>query len=231
MNLRQHGYKTLSAGLLLAGLLGLTACSSGGNNAPAGASAHPSATAAPAVSPAASLQPAASMPPAGGEAPATAAPASTEPETADSGQRDASAQLQEMLALAKQGKAPGIEFAVHDNLIDDVKAAWGEPDREDWAGKGMYATYTDKKAAIGFNKGSRIFDVRSSSAEVQALTREQVEGALGKPDNVTTSGDDEILIYQAKEGYQLKFAIPKSTGKVDHISVFSEKDSFNNMAG
>ncbi|MNN94259.1 hypothetical protein D3C81_2128520 [compost metagenome] len=81
------------------------------------------------------------------------------------------------------------------------------------------------------NKGSQIFDVRSSASDLQQLTLQEIEQTLGKPDNTTTNGGDKIYIYQAGEQYQLKFIIPESTGKVDHISVFSEQDSINNMAG
>jgi hypothetical protein len=95
------------------------------------------------------------------------------------------------------------------------------------AGKGIYATYT----IFGFNKGSLIFDVRSSESSLQKLTLKQIEGALGKPDNAKVNGEDKIYTYQANAQYQLKFIISSSTGMVGHISVFSEQDSFNNMAG
>ncbi|AKG33612.1 YjgB family protein [Paenibacillus durus] len=229
--------KMMTAGVMLTGMLGLAACSSGGGEA----SPSPSATASPSVPPsaAASSAPAtsAASPAASDAAPSgspgvSAAPsAAASPAPGGGMEQNTAAQLKELLELAKQGKAPGIPFAAHTGLIDDVKQAWGEPDKEEGAGKGIYATYSTKHAVIGFNKGSLIFDVRSSAADLQQLTLKQIEDTLGKPNDVKTSGNDSIYIYNASAQYQLKFVIPKSTGKVDHISVFSEQDSINNMAG
>ncbi|QWU17279.1 YjgB family protein [Paenibacillus sophorae] len=214
--------KMMTAGVILTGMLGLAACSSGGGEA----SPSPSAAVLPSVPPSADAS----------SAPATSATSPAASDVAPTGSPSGSAtpsaaQLTELLELAKQGKAPGIPFAAHTDLIDDVKKAWGEPDKEESAGKGIYATYNAKHAVIGFNKGSLIFDVRSSAAELQQLTLEQIQATLGKPDDIKTSGNDSIYIYKAGAQYQLKFVIPKSAGKVDHISVFSEQDSINNMAG
>lgn len=220
--------KTIAGILILAGVLSLTACDSSGQNA---ADNEPAAT--PAAEATASPQPevspslavdtgqAAAAPEAGGGA-ASASPAATQ---------EAGKQLEELLQLAKQGKVPGVEYAAHSGLIDDVEAAWGEPDTKEPAGKGIYATYAAKHVVFGFNKGSQIFDVRSSASDLQKLTLKQIEEVLGKPDDTAVNGKDDIYIYQAGKQYQLKFIIPDSAGTVDHISVFSEQDSINNMAG
>lgn len=224
-------FRTIAGTLLLAGMLGLTACNSADHNEAANTApvtAQPDATA--------SAEPEAGTP----SAPATAAvepPAVAAPDTEEGGSgtadqaQDSSKQLKELLELAKQGKVPGVEYAAHSGMIDEVEAAWGEPDTRESAGKGMYATYSDKGVVFGFNKGSKIFDVRSSAPNLQTLTLEQIEEVLGKPANSTVNGSDKIYIYQAGEQYELKFVIPDSTGMVDHISVFSAQDSINNMAG
>ncbi|MCS7464019.1 YjgB family protein [Paenibacillus doosanensis] len=144
---------------------------------------------------------------------------------------EAEKQLQELLKLAKQGKVPHIEYAAHTGLIDEVEKSWGKADKTDSAGKGLYATYSKKHAVFGFNKGSQIFDVRSDDPELQKLKLDQIEKTLGKPQDTKVNGEDMIYIYKANDQFQLKFIIPKSTGKVDHISVFSPQDSINNMAG
>ncbi len=95
----------------------------------------------------------------------------------------------------------------------------------------MYATYTKRNVVIGFNKGSQIFDVRSNHPNLRSLTLQDIENALGKPTTVKTNGDDKIYIYKVNKQFELKFVIPNSTGKVDHISVFSPEDSMNNMSG
>ncbi|BCG57754.1 YjgB family protein [Paenibacillus sp. URB8-2] len=223
--------KMIAASIMLTGMIGLAACSSGdsGEASPPPSEAAPSPAAATAPATAAASPAASEAAPSGSPGASAAPTAASSP--APGGDANTAAQLQELLELAKQGKAPGIPFAAHTDLIDDVKKTWGEPDKEEGAGKGIYATYSVRHAVIGFNKGSLIFDVRSSAAELRQLTLQQIEDALGKPDDTKTSGNDSIYIYKAGTQYQLKFVIPKSKGKVDHISVFSEQDSINNMAG
>lgn len=95
----------------------------------------------------------------------------------------------------------------------------------------MYATFTNKNVVFGFNKGSQVFDVRSYHAELKLITLQEIEKALGKPSSVKENGEDKIYVYKVNNQYELKFVIPKWTGKVDHISVFSPEDSINKMAG
>lgn len=228
-------FKKASYGFALASVLVLAACNSAGSassngNDATGASPSASASASAPASPSASAgsgTDAAASPstsaPAGESAPASAAPTKISAEVA--------AQIKELLKLAKEGKAPGIPYVAHDSLIDDVRDDWGKADSDDMAGKGFYAVYSKHHAAFGYNKGSQLFDIRSSDAKLQKLTLMQIEQTLGKPSSTTKSGDDTIYVYETGTEFQLKFAIPKSTGKVDHISVFSKTGSHNNMAG
>ncbi|AIQ39617.1 YjgB family protein [Paenibacillus sp. FSL R5-0912] len=247
-------FKTIAGIILLGGMLSLTACNSGKPDAvntggaaaqasEAPASAQPEGSPAPGAGtePAEAGGGAATAPPdaapaAQGGTGAAASPAAAEPGAAAGASsaatpQELSKQLKELLQLAKQGKVPGVEYAAHSGLIDDVEAAWGEPDTKESAGKGIYSTYAGKHVVFGFNKGSQIFDVRSSASDLQKLTLKQIEEVLGKPDATSVNGSDDIYIYQAGKQYQLKFIIPDSTGTVDHISVFSKQDSINNMAG
>jgi hypothetical protein len=221
--------KFLAATILLIGMIGLAGCSS--NNEAANSESPTNtptetaitATAEPEVSP--STTPSETAPA------ATASPMETNKDTANANPQNSDKQLQKLLELAKKGKVPGVEYAAHTGLIDEVEADWGKPDQQESAGKGIYATYTDEHVVFGFNKGSLIFDVRSSDAALQELTLKQIESTLGKPDDTKVNGEDKIYTYQANDQFQLKFIIPNSTGKVGHISVFSEQDSINNMAG
>lgn len=140
-------------------------------------------------------------------------------------------QIKDMLELAKSGKVAGIEFAAETKFFEDVEKAWGNADHKEAVGSSIYATYNKKNAVIGFNKGDQIIDIRSSDPKLQTLTLNQIEQALGKPVDTKANGDDMIYIYKASDMFQLKFIIPKSSGKVDHISVFDTKHSVNNMAG
>ncbi|MEK4205844.1 MULTISPECIES: YjgB family protein [Paenibacillus] len=221
--------KLIAGSILLAGMIGLAGCSSNneaGNSesqATAPTETAVTATSEPEVSP--SSTPAETAPA------ATSSPTETDKDSTNSNSQNSDKQLKELLELAKKGKVPGVKYAAHTGLIDEVEADWGKPDQQESAGKGIYATYTDKHVVFGFNKGSLIFDVRSSDSTLQKLTLKQIEATLGKPDATKVNGDDKIYTYQANDQYQLKFIIPSSTGTVDHISVFSEQDSFNNMAG
>ncbi|MEK3771211.1 DUF4309 domain-containing protein [Paenibacillus sp. FSL R5-0887] len=229
--------KLIAGSILLTGMIGLAGCSSNneaGNSesqATAPTETAVTATSEPEVSP--SSTPAATPPETAPETAPAATSSPTEPDkdSTSSNSQNSDKQLKELLELAKNGKVPGVKYAAHTGLIDEVEADWGKPDQQESAGKGIYATYTDKHVVFGFNKGSLIFDVRSSDSALQKLTLKQIEATLGKPDDTKVNGGDKIYTYQANDQYQLKFIIPSSTGTVDHISVFSEQDSFNNMAG
>ncbi|CAI6082698.1 YjgB family protein [Cohnella sp. JJ-181] len=228
-------FKKASYGFALASVLVLAACNSAGADASSGngaPSASPSASAPASASPSASAGSGtdASASPSGGASASASAPASSSAAPTKIS-AEVAAQIKELMKLAKEGKAPGIPYVVHDSLIDDVKDDWGKPDSDDMAGKGFYAVYGKHHAVFGYNKGSQLFDIRSSDAKLQKLTLLQIEQALGKPSSTTKNGDDTIYVYETGKEFQLKFVIPKSTGKVDHISVFSKTGSHNNMAG
>ncbi|TXR95109.1 hypothetical protein DN390_23690 [Bacillus sp. SH7-1] len=139
--------------------------------------------------------------------------------------------IKELFELAKEGKVPNVPFAAHTGDIEEIEKAWGKADKTEQAGNGMYATFTSKNVSFGFNKGSQVFDVRSYHAELKLITLQEIEKALGKPNSVKVNGEDKIYVYKVNNQFELKFIIPKSTGKVNHISVFSPEDSINKMAG
>ncbi|ETT62019.1 hypothetical protein BSK66_20665 [Paenibacillus odorifer] len=221
--------KLIAGSILLAGIIGLAGCSS--NNEAGNSESQATAPTETAVTATSEPEVSSSSTPAETTPAATSSPTETDKDSTGSNSQNSDKQLKELLELAKKGKVPGVKYAAHTGLIDEVEADWGKPDQQESAGKGIYATYTDKHVVFGFNKGSLIFDVRSSDSALQKLTLKQIEATLGKPDATKVNGDDKIYTYQANDQYQLKFIIPSSTGTVDHISVFSEQDSFNNMAG
>ncbi|PEP22683.1 hypothetical protein CN582_03835 [Bacillus wiedmannii] len=139
--------------------------------------------------------------------------------------------VKELFELAKEGKVPNIPFAAHTGDIEEIEKAWGKADKTEQAGNGMYATFINKNVSFGFNKGSQVFDVRSYHAELKSITLQNIEKALGKSTSVKVNGEDKIYVYKVNNQFELKFIIPESTGKVNHISVFSPEDSINKMAG
>ncbi|MDD9271864.1 DUF4309 domain-containing protein [Paenibacillus sp. GCM10023248] len=225
--MKRYSKQAVAYPMLIASMLMFTACTS--TEQPAASEAAPIAS----TTPSAAVEPS--------TAPSAAPTASTKPASTPSGNihvnpvnsetTSVTKQIKEMLELAKLGKVAGIEFAAETSFTDDVEKAWGKVDHKDVVGSTIYATYTKKNAVIGFNKGEQIVDIRSSAPKLQTLTLNQIEQALGKPADTKVNGDDMIYIYQATDAFQLKFIIPKSSGKVDHISVFDTKHSVNNMVG
>ncbi|MCL6459535.1 MAG: YjgB family protein [Gorillibacterium sp.] len=222
--------RTFTCSLMLVGVLALTACNSSSQSSAVPSSIATTTMASLDVSSSPSQSPSPSL--AVSPSPTTvesAVPTKSPTTAVDSA---TSKQIKELLELAKQGKVPGIEYAAHIGLIEDVEKDWGKADKADSAGSsGIYWTYAKKNAVIGFNKGSLIFDVRSNDPSLQKLTLQQIKTTLGNPTDTKVNGDDTIYIYKVNDQYELKFIIPKSTGKVDHISVFSPQDAINNMAG
>jgi hypothetical protein len=216
--------KILTCSITIAGMLALTACSSSTqslyptNSVPVSTTSV-SPTSSPVLSPAAT---------ASSTTAPTAIPTKVTPPEASSA--ETTKQLKELLELAKQGKVPGIKYAAHTGMIDEIEKAWGTADITEPAGKGIYSTYSKKNTVFGSNKGLQVFDIRSNDPSLQKLTFKQIEQALGKPADTKVNGEDTIYIYNANDQFQLKFIVPKKTGKVDHISVFAPKDSVNLMA-
>lgn len=217
--------------MLIASMVMFTACTSTekpvANAATPIASSTPNAAVEPSATPSAS--PATTSTPTSTPASTPSGNVNVKPVSSES--TSVTKQIKDMFELAKSGKVAGIEFAGETSFFQDVEKAWGKADSKDAAGSGIYATYTKKHAVIGFNKGDQVIDVRSSDSKLQTITLSQIEQALGKPADTKVNGDDTIYIYKASDMFQLKFIIPKSSGKVDHISVFDTKHLVNNMAG
>jgi len=216
MDIMTAPFKAIASVIILGSMLGLTACNTSNQDASSNTATTAPTTATATVT-TATAKPA-----------ATKAPANI---TNTASTSSVTKEIKELLNLAKKGRVPNVTFAAHTGIIDDVEKAWGKPNKVDTIASNQYATYTEKKVVFGYNKGSQIFDVRSSSPQLQKLTLKQIESALGKADAVKVNNTDKIYIYKANNQFQLKFIISSSTGKVDHISVFSEKNSLNNMAG
>jgi len=210
----------------LAGALTMTACANGGDNGNV-SSQSPTATATAQPSLESTLPPITTTP----GATATEQPTKPSAQPQQDGSAATADKLIEIRKLAREGRVPGLSYTVHTSLIEDIEKDWGEADRTDSAGKGIYATYESHHAAFGYNKGSVVFDVRSYADDLKDLSLRDIEQTLGKADSVTENGDDDIYVYQVNEQYELKFVIPASKERVDHISVFSPKDAHNNMAG
>lgn len=143
--------------------------------------------------------------------------------------------IDSILELAQVGKVKGSEFAAKSSLIDQVKAAWGQPDQENPAGDGIYATYSDRAVTFGYNKGNQIYDVRSYDKDLQLITLSQVKSKMGQATTDNIVQQEEILTYELNEQFQLKFifTLPEQEqgdAVLDHIAVISNQAATNLMA-
>lgn len=219
-------FKQFAIGISFAIALSLTACSSDANTD----STPPPATVLPSEQPNNDATPEPSAEPSLEPTKEPEQSGDNNDEAAESG-AEVSELIGSIYNLAKEGKVEGSDYAAHDSLFDEIEKALGKPDSNESAGKGIYATYKDRGVTFGYNKGMVVFDVRSYSPKLKQISLKDLEVALGTPEEKTVSGSDTIYTYEVNKQYQLKFAITKSSGKVDHISVYSAADTKNNMAG
>lgn len=134
----------------------------------------------------------------------------------------ANQQLLDIVAAAKLGKIPGTDYTVLNSTFAQVKQAWGQPDQTDPIGAGKtYAKYTSRHIEFGYGADGSIFDLRSYDPLLSKLDYQSIVQELGQPQATIANGDDQIYVYATGQDLQLKFVIPKSSGKVDHISVYN----------
>jgi hypothetical protein len=145
--------------------------------------------------------------------------------------------LTEIKKLARQGKTINCEFPVETTVIDTVINKWGQPDKSEYIAeaKGTYATFSERKVVFGFNKGSQIFDVRSYDERLQQITLSQVKESLGIPDNIHQYANEDMLVYNVGDKYQLLFMFPKADQqnadpRLDHYNLFYPRGTVNMMA-
>lgn len=223
MNQKQR-FKQFAVGITFALSLSLTACGSN-NEDPVAQQTPPAVTEAPETAPSTEPTVEPSIEP-------TKEPAEDKDNNKKEDERsETSVLIDSIHDLAKKGKVPNCSYAASTALFDEIEKNWGKPDSNETAGKGNYAVYENKGITFGYNKGLIVFDVRSYESKLQKITLKEIEAQLGKADEKTVNGKDDIYMYEVNDQFQLKFIIPQSSGKVHHISVFSPKDAKNNMAG
>jgi len=148
--------------------------------------------------------------------------------------------IYKIVALAKEGKVINSEFAI-DTDIEDVKKAWGKPDKEEYIAeaKGIYCTYEKQGVVFAYNKGLRIFEVRSFAQQLKSLTLEDVKEVLGTPDfdRIIFGNQHHMIGYRVNDdNYKLEFVFPKESGEnphptLDHMNVLDPSGTVNSMKG
>lgn len=143
--------------------------------------------------------------------------------------------IRESMQLAYNGEVPYVPYAADTTNIETVSQQWGTATHQDAAGAGIYATYSSRQTAFGFNKGGQIFDVRSYAPQLQTITLSEVTQVLGEPGATRHYAGDSILLYPAGPLFQVLLVFPDATSAnpnphLDHLSVFCPQDTVNLMA-
>ncbi|MEI4771319.1 beta-N-acetylhexosaminidase [Psychrobacillus sp. FJAT-51614] len=132
--------------------------------------------------------------------------------------------------LAEKGQAWDIPFIVGESDIQDVHELWGTSEKMNERSAKIYEDYLSKNATIG-HFSNLVFDIRSSSPEIQQIRLDDIEKHKGEADEIRAYQDDQvkqiILVFNVTSTHQLKWVFPKPTESipnpaVDHISVFTE---------
>lgn len=133
--------------------------------------------------------------------------------------------LKQIKDLAYSGKVASSKFAAHKNSITDVERDWGPASRTDQVQNLYYANYPAKGTVFGYNAKKQLVDVRSYAKNLNKITYQQIKKELGAPTYIRSNQYDQIYGYKLNIQFELRFIIPKSTGTVDHISVYSPSDA------
>nr|WP_304218183.1 beta-N-acetylhexosaminidase [Fredinandcohnia onubensis] len=153
--------------------------------------------------------------------------AETQPEGTAEEKPDSLEQVKEIFSLSKTGKIPHTPFIAGQTNIQEIHDQWGEPPTIDKSAIGDFAVYPDHDVTIGI-KNETVFDIRSFDSDLVAIHLEDIQKAIGEPDEVKYYQDENvnqvIFIYQVNPTFQLKWILPKQTEQepnptVHHISV------------
>ena len=131
---------------------------------------------------------------------------------------------------AEQGQTINSPFIVGETTIQKVHELWRAPERTSENDSATYEEFISNDVTIG-HQSEVVFDIRSSSPEIQQIRLADITSIKGEPDKIKNYKDEQvdqtILIYNLTKDFQLKWILPKPTKenpnpKVHHISVFKE---------
>lgn len=132
--------------------------------------------------------------------------------------------IKQTLNFATKGRVQESNFKLLDS-IDEVHKSWGNPSKTDLYKEYYYDEYSNRNTVFGYSADGDIFDIRSYNKEFKTLTTTEIISSIGKPSYTRNVNDETIYGYKLKDGIELKFIVPDSTGKVDHISVYKQVEN------
>ncbi|MFJ7827304.1 beta-N-acetylhexosaminidase [Psychrobacillus sp. NPDC096623] len=135
-----------------------------------------------------------------------------------------------LFELAEKGQTINSPFIVGETTIQKVHELWGAPEQKSENASAIYEDFLSNDATVGYHS-EVVFDIRSSSPEIQQIHFKDIISIKGEPDKIRSYQDDQvnqtILIYDVTKDFQLKWILPKPSEEnpnptVHHISVFTE---------
>lgn len=135
-----------------------------------------------------------------------------------------------LFELAEKGQTINTPFIIGETNIQKVRELWGAPERKGKNGSAIYEEFLLNDVTVG-HQSEIVFDIRSSSTEIQQIHLEDIIAIKGEPDDIRSYKDDQvdqtILIYNVTEDFQMKWILQKPSKEnpnptVHHISVFTE---------
>lgn len=143
-----------------------------------------------------------------------------------------------LFELAEKGQTINTPFIIGETNIQKVRELWGAPDRKSKNGSAIYEEFLLNDVTVG-HQSEIVFDIRSSSTEIQQIHLEDIIAIKGEPDDIRSYKDDQvdqtILIYNVTEDFQMKWILQKPSKEnpnptVHHISVFTEVKEGNEVS-
>ena len=124
--------------------------------------------------------------------------------------------------LAEEGGILNCDFQLRDSF-DELKNEYGRPNRNDFVASahGNYATYSHHSFVVGYSNQEEIFELRSYSSRLSAITERNVTTYFGTPDHTAKADGDRVISYVMKGGYHIKFVFDgeSADSKLNHYNV------------
>jgi len=135
---------------------------------------------------------------------------------------------------AKDGKIINAEFNVMNTNIETIWNKWGKEDSSAYvaAAKGTYSTYLKKNVVFGYEKGHKIFELRSFDPHLKYLSINDIKNYFGSPSSEYITSNNEKIITYSISSNMLKFVFPLKNQniKLDHYSIYNPEIAKNNMS-
>ncbi|WP_411748285.1 DUF4309 domain-containing protein, partial [Psychrobacillus psychrotolerans] len=86
-----------------------------------------------------------------------------------------------LFELAEKGQTINTPFIIGETNIQKVRELWGAPERKSENGSAIYEEFLLNNVTVG-HQSEFVFDIGSSSTEIQQILLEDILAILGEPD-------------------------------------------------